>query len=223
MSYGALTIAVFVVWVTIGVSLGILMGRRGYSAFGWGVIGAVLGPIAIAVAVFADRAPEASEVIDPGLAGPGPVNVLVGVDGSAEALAAAEAAVALLGDRLGRLTLATVVPRDATSEEMQLGRDRLASVRDAMVTDGLIDALDAATVVLHGAPAKVLTAYAHTEGFDTIALGGRGRGASVALLGSTAEALLRDRRIPLIVGPALPVPAPDQGSAGAKRQEPVPS
>ena len=88
MSFEALTIAVSVIWLLIGVSLGVLMGRRGYSAFGWGVTGAILGPIGIAVAVFADRAPLAGEVIDLGRPGSGPIDVLVGADGSTEARAA---------------------------------------------------------------------------------------------------------------------------------------
>jgi hypothetical protein len=72
----------------IGITLAILMGRRGHSAFEWFLIGVILGPIALLLAWGRVRSEPASlnpEIVDavPGT-GTGPVDVLVGIDGSAE-------------------------------------------------------------------------------------------------------------------------------------------
>jgi hypothetical protein len=38
------------VWLTVAITLAVLMGRRGHSPFEWFLIGAVLGPIALPIA-----------------------------------------------------------------------------------------------------------------------------------------------------------------------------
>lgn len=74
------------VWLTIGITLAVLMGRRGHSPFEWFLIGAVLGPIALPLAwgrISSEPAAPNRETVDavPG-SGTGPVDLLVGIDGS---------------------------------------------------------------------------------------------------------------------------------------------
>src|SRR5690348_5187902 len=96
------------------------MGRRGHDSFGWLVLGTVLGPLGVILAIAA----RSDEKLDPARLRLGPraipasgtIDVLVGYDGSAESLAALQTVPALLGDRLGRLTVATVVPYDQVRE-----------------------------------------------------------------------------------------------------------
>jgi hypothetical protein len=73
------------VWLTIGITLAVLMGRRGHSPFEWFLIGAVLGPIALPLAwgrISSEPAAPNREIVDavPGF-GTGPVDVLVGIEG----------------------------------------------------------------------------------------------------------------------------------------------
>jgi hypothetical protein len=100
-------------FVCIGFVLAIVMGRRGHSPFAWGVLGLVLGPIALLLALVAARDERSpSQVVAGGIPGSGPVDVLVGIDGSPESAAAATAALDLLGGRVGRLTLLAVTDID---------------------------------------------------------------------------------------------------------------
>lgn len=105
------------IWLTIGVVLSVLMGRRGHSGFSWLVLGTLLGPLAVILAFDAWLHGEAiePEVIrreGAGMPRQGPVDVLVGYDGSPESMAALNAVPAILGERLGRLTVATVARYD---------------------------------------------------------------------------------------------------------------
>ncbi|HET9442928.1 MAG TPA: hypothetical protein VFO65_06365, partial [Acidimicrobiales bacterium] len=110
MSYQLIAGVVVVVWVLTGVVLGVVMTRRGYSGYGWGVIGTVLGPLAVVVALFARGTARADLVTSAGVPGAGPTHVLAGVDGSPASLDAALSAADLLDDRIGRFTLAIVAP-----------------------------------------------------------------------------------------------------------------
>jgi len=107
---------VLLIWLavalTIGITLAVVMGRRGHSAFEWFLIGAVLGPFALPLAwgrIGSEPAAPNREIVDaaPG-SGTGPIDVLVGIDGSAESETALRTAIEILGPRTGRLTLAGV-------------------------------------------------------------------------------------------------------------------
>lgn len=80
-------------WLTVGITLAVVMGRRGHNAFGWFLIGPIIRPIALPIAwlrVKDESRAQNREIIRavPGQ-GTGPVDVLVGVDGSAEGQAPA--------------------------------------------------------------------------------------------------------------------------------------
>ena len=63
-SFGFL-LALAGVWVTIGIVLSVVIGRRGHNSFGWLVMGVLLGPLAVVLAVDARRHDER---LDPGKA-----------------------------------------------------------------------------------------------------------------------------------------------------------
>jgi hypothetical protein len=90
------------------------MGRLGHSPFAWGLLGLVLGPIALLLALVEVRneRPWWTRLVASGDPGSGPVDVLVGIDGSPESTAATSAALELFGDRVGRLTLVAVTEVD---------------------------------------------------------------------------------------------------------------
>jgi nucleotide-binding universal stress UspA family protein len=189
------------IWVAIGVALSVVMGRRGHNGFGWLVTGTLLGPFALVLAIDARRHNERLRPVPlvgtvPATVGTGPVNVLVGSDGSPESAAAMDAAVELLGDRIGRLTVATVVPYGDVREPERLATQRLREL--AGRTSGRTPDLE----VLHGHPSAALRQCAAEGGYELIAVGTRGRGLTRALLGSAASELARDSKVPvLLVGP----------------------
>jgi nucleotide-binding universal stress UspA family protein len=191
-------ISVVAAWSAIGLVLSIVMGRRGHNGFGWLVMGALLGPLGIVMAVDAGRhdeqlRPRTLTERLPVTGGTGPIDVLVGYDGSSEADAAPQAVVDLLGDRLGRLTVATVVPYGGLGEQE---RDATEGLRQlARRNPGRVTELE----VVHGRPSVALRQCATEGGYKLIAVGTRGTGITKALLGSAASELTRESQVPVLL------------------------
>jgi nucleotide-binding universal stress UspA family protein len=191
-------VIVFVVWLAIGITLSITKGRRGHGMFQWLVIGAILGPLALPAAWSSIRGEASGRArpLETPLQGSGTVDVLVGIDGSENAMRALRTVIELVGSNLGRLTLASVVTFDEGSVQARLDEERAIGSLDAAVAS--VGRPGPGLVVLNGQPADALVHHAITEGYELLAIGRRGRGASKALLGSTAVRVA-DRRIPVLV------------------------
>jgi nucleotide-binding universal stress UspA family protein len=153
------------------------------------------GPIALVLAVYADRSPNRSEpeVLARPAQGTGPIDVLVGFDGSAESRAASESVLELFGERLGRLTVARAVPFGSPPEIQRLAREGLeeegARLRPRAV------GLD----IVEGNAHTALSDLAASAGYEVIAIGTRGAGLSKELLGSTAVRLARHSKLPVLL------------------------
>lgn len=185
-------------WVAIGAALSVLMGRRGHDPYSWFLLGMFFGPIALPLAVYSDRGPrpEPHVLVQPRTAS-GPVDVLVGFDGSPEARAAVDAAAELLGSRVGRVTLARVVPMYCGPETTHLANESLRDEARRLLP------VDVGLETVEGHPATALTEMAAAGGYELLAVGTRGAGLSTALLGSTAVELAHYSKLPvLIVGNA---------------------
>lgn len=117
-------------WLATGLTLAVVMGRRGHGAFQWFFLGAVLGPLALPLAWSAirDEGRAAARPTAEGTPSSGSVDVLVGIDGSAEAVDALRAAIRLVGANVGRLTLASVVTFDETSGQARRDEERAAAL-----------------------------------------------------------------------------------------------
>ena len=182
-------------WLAIGLVLSLVMARRGFDGFGWLVLGTLLGPLALILAVDANlHRDEAREA--PASAVPQPhegVDVLVGMDGSPEAVAALDTVRHLFGPRLGRLTLATVIPFDGGREV-----ERLAVAALERRVSGSQEPAPALEV-LHGRPSDANRRRAAEGGFDLIAVGASGSGLTKTLVGRTASELSRDSKVPVLV------------------------
>lgn len=187
-------------WLAVGVLLGLAMGHRGHSGFSWLVLGSLLGPLAVVLALDSRRHDEAlnpvaltQPVIDHRT---GCVDVLAGYDGSPESVVALGAAADLLGPRLGRLTVATVVPFDGGAEGE---RRATAALRGFAEQGGRAEALVTECTVLHGRPAEALRDLATQEGYEMIVVGTRGSGLSKRILGSAASDLARGSAVPVLL------------------------
>ena len=207
MSGTAFLFGLLAVWIVFGVVSALVMGRRGHAPFNWLILGAVLGPLVIPVALSSMHDTRGVSRIDPDRAAyRGPVDVLVGMDGSAESLSAAEVVTDLLGDRIGRLTLATVVDYDTAlggtaGTTHKSAEEELASAGAHL---GQRLGSDVDTVVLAGRPAEVLAAHATEGGFDVLAIGSRGR--------RRVETRHGKRRQPPVQGREPPGPRRDHSS-----------
>lgn len=193
--YETVVLSLGAVWLVIGLTLSLFMGRRGHLAFGWFVLGTLMGPMALILAAAVRRHPEdrpSREIRVPG-AGSGAVDVLVGTDGSPESLAAFDAAATLLGSRLGRVTFATVLPYEAGRDDE---RRAMRVLETAVERSGRAHA---GTELLHGRPSEVLVEVAARDGYELLVVGKRGAGLAKRLLGSTAAALARDAKVPVLL------------------------
>lgn len=183
-------------WLAIGLVLSIVLGRRGHDRFSWFVLGTLLGPLAVAFAAVAWRQGEELQqktiVASPVAPGEATVDVLIGFDGSPESRAAIASVVSLFGARLGRLTLATVIPFDGGRVNEQKARAGLEheAERPAWLAPGL--------EIIRGEPATALVAAASEGGFDLLAVGTTGAGRA-HLFGSAARRLAGQSKVPVLL------------------------
>jgi nucleotide-binding universal stress UspA family protein len=190
-----------------GGSAAAVLGRIGHSPFAWGVLGLVLGPIALLLALVAARnEPAPARLVASGVPGSGPVDVLVGIDGSPESGAATTAALDLLGARVGRLTLVAVTEIDdsvAGRREQRRLRDELERQAEAVriwlqerdATHTVVPEL----LVRSGQPAATLDRIAAEDGYGLLVVGARGAGLSRFMLGSVATGLAARASVPVLV------------------------
>jgi nucleotide-binding universal stress UspA family protein len=198
-------------FVCIGLVLAIVMGRLGHSPFTWGVLGLVLGPIALLVALVAARTERpSSRLVASGVPGSGPVDVLVGIDGSPESAAATIAALDLLGSRVGRLTLVAVTEIDDSvagredQERLHRELERQAETAQVWLGEHHLHLQAEQTVIPElrlrwGQPAAILDRMAAEDGYGLLVVGARGVGLSSVLLGSVATRLAARASVPVLV------------------------
>lgn len=206
MSRGVFVGVLIVAWVVAGWAVAVYVSRRGHFFPAWLVLGTVFGPLTISLwRSSCDRHGEAQpKVIGAGRSGPGPVNVLVGIDGSPESRAALVAAVELLGDRLGNVTVATVLDfdtaLDTTGKAAELDRSRAVdALHDAAALVEPSLGLVPTEVALVGRACEALRDYAVDNHVSLIVVGSRDHGLSKALLGSTAAVLTHHCPVPVMI------------------------
>jgi nucleotide-binding universal stress UspA family protein len=215
MSFTVFLFLLMAIFAFIGVVLAVVMGRLGHSTFGWGLLGMVLGPIALLLALMAVKNERPwSRLVAGGAPGSGPIDVLVGIDGSPESTAAATAALDLLGHRVGRLTLMAVATIDTSvagrreqarlHHELRWQAERVqvwlqAHLPPQIQADEASEAVSPKLVLRSGQPAAELERIAVEDGYGLLVVGARGAGFSRALLGSVATTLAAGARVPVLV------------------------
>jgi nucleotide-binding universal stress UspA family protein len=201
-----------VTFACIGLVLALVMGRLGHSPFAWGLLGLVLGPIALLLALVEVRSerPWWTRLVASGAPGSGPVDVLVGIDGSPESAAATTAALELLGDRVGRLTLVAVTEiDDSTAGHQERARLREELERQAEAvrawqaeqrrTVKAVRPVIPELQLRSGPPARTLDTIAAEDGYGLLVVGARGAGMSSVLLGSVATRLAARASVPVLI------------------------
>ncbi|WP_019901332.1 universal stress protein [Salinispora arenicola] len=198
MTRGEYVTVVLALWVGAGLATALWMGRRGHRDPLWLFFAVVFGPVlAVMAPERIERSPRLVSAEPPQESADG-VTVLVGVDGSPESDAALRAVLDLLPGRLGRLIAAEVVDYDAADSDDWRGRQAAARAHftDTHIVCG---PRNVECEVLAGPPAQALLRCAREQDVDLIAVGRRGRGLSVRLLGSVADELTRTAPVPVLV------------------------
>ena len=218
-------VAVAVAWLVVGAAVGVVEARHGHWRHSW-VVSAILGPFALALALERRRlTPPSPAVLTAGRARRGPVDLLLGFDGSATSMEAAALAIGLFGPRVRRVTLATVLDVDTAAPhtdsalyaepwpEEQAARHDLDTAVSAL-EESL--GIKPGSVILAGAPADALERYAIDGGYEVLVVGCRGTGLSKLLLGSCASTLAGKARVPVMLIPAASVTSLPSGAAPSK-------
>jgi nucleotide-binding universal stress UspA family protein len=212
VSFTVFLLLLMVTFLCIGFVLAIVMGRLGHSAFAWGLLGLVLGPIALLLALWSVRngRPSWSRLVAGGYPGSGPIDVLIGIDGSRASAAAATAALDLLGDRVGRLALAAVTAIDDSvagreqqarlQAELERQAQALQIAQRGRAQSGRAEqTVTPALVIRSGQPAAVLDQMVVEDGYGLVVVGARGAGLTTVLLGSVATRLAARASVPVLV------------------------
>jgi len=205
-------------WAVIGILLAVVMRRKGYDFFQWLVVGVVLGPLAVPIAIersfFHGRPLRQSEHTPTGDAVG--FDVLAGLDGSSDAVNALESAMGLFGGLVTSLTIATVLNYDSQSSQVGLAAQSEAQLALDSVAENLTVS-PVTTTLLYGRPDQALAEFARTTGIELIVVGARGRDASHAMFGSITARLADRCQIPLFVGPKICFPEAQDLSGAVER------
>lgn len=206
-------LVVGILWVTVGLVVAFIMRRRGYNLYLWFVLGTVLGPFIVPYAIERSRFHAVERDSDPvPTSYRSGFDVLAGLDGSDESIAALHAALALFGDSVSSLTIATVLDYDS---QFSLGGGETGQAQTMLEEAASSTGFDLVQrEILFGRADRALVEYAKTHGIELIVVGSRGHGATEALFGSTTSRLIGTSEFPVFVGPS-PVAAPASHSAGS--------
>lgn len=207
-------IVVAAIWLLTGLLLGFMMRSRGHEFFVWLVLGSIMGPLAIPLA-FANirREPKITAENLTRSVTAGDHDVMVALDGSDESLEALQRALPVVVSSATSVTLVTVL--DFESFDSPLAVERRDEAQEMLEqAKASVPVEDVTTEILFGNASRVLVDYAKETGKDVIVLGAVGHGASKAVFGSVATAVVKQSPIPVVVGPRpmpqrLPYMSPD--------------
>lgn len=179
--------------------------RWGRDPFGWLLLSAAMGPIAL-VALVGTRHRDLEVGRRPAAPGlpkrHGTSRIVVGSDGSAVGPRIAEHIVRDFGD-LAEVVLVCVLPPEAEPRGNEQGRKEL-DARAAHMTGSVLAVLETAgvparTAVAFGRPGEEIVRIADQEQADLLIVGRRGAGLSRALLGSVSEHVVKHATRPVLV------------------------
>lgn len=200
-----LVVLLAVTWLAGGLVAAVAMRRSGGDFGLWLAVGILLGPFAGWLALDRLRHLPRRLPVTKAEIHPGPLDILIGIDGSASSVAAARACLAMLGDNLSSLTLVMVLDHESSGafsgiEVQSEAYARLAEVAEEIGCDP--DELK----VLFGKPATEMTVFAREAEIELIVVGARGHGLTEAMFGSVTGELIRTSNVPVLVGPAVSEP-----------------
>jgi nucleotide-binding universal stress UspA family protein len=195
----AVVIAIWLGIVVVSMAIVVYFSRRwGHDPFGWSLLAAVMGPIAV-IGMIGARQSERSRAT---IGGASTADVVMAVDGSAASVEMARE-VAAWPSRPTDVVLLAVLPHEArpavtpTSKEEHdrrvaaMTKEPFAILREANVP--------ARVEVRYGAPGEVIVQYAAECGQALVLVGRRGAGLTTALLGSVSDYVVKNSKRPVML------------------------
>ena len=193
-------VSVVIIWVALGLTAALFLGRHGHRNPLWYLVAIALGPLFLPIALELSMKPGAvlSRTETRGDKGPCRT-VLVSLDGSSESDAALTDATQVLDPAGVRFTLLTILDPDLGDDDLEAKRtaELFLESRARRLPEGCQPPVHEVAI---GDPAKLILERALAEQADLLVLGRRGRGLSERFLGSVADRVVRDSSCPVLVG-----------------------
>lgn len=175
------------------------MRRRGHDFHEWLVLGVVLGPLVVPLAVERARFHSTGHLLEGGEPHGGRFDLLAGLDGSTEAVDALQTALRLFGGCVSTVTIVKVLDYDSLGSHS--GAERRAEAEEMLAAAaGRLPVDQVETKILFGRPDRAIAEYARGAGIELVVVGARGQGASEALFGSVTSRLVGGCGTPVFVG-----------------------
>ncbi len=199
---------VIAVWLVIVLATMLIVSymalRWGRDPFGWLLLSAAMGPIAI-VGLIGTRQSDVKRRPAPARPAPrsaGRRRILIACDGSSAGPAMVRHVTSTQRDGIEAIVF-TVLPHEAqpgAGAQSQADYHERVETATGQVLALLREAgIEARTAVAFGAPGEEIVRVADTEQADLVIVGRRGAGLSRALLGSTSDYVLRHATRPATV------------------------
>lgn len=202
--------AVALIWAGIVIAsmiaVAYLANRWGRDPFGWVLLSAVMGPIAVVGLIGTRQSdverPEPFEAVPDGPPALGP-HIVAACDGSPAGARIARYVAAMHRDSMD-VVLLTVLPHEARPGQAWAGapgeHERRVNDATAEPLRILRDAgISARVLVGYGSAAEEILRCAEQEHAETIVVGRRGAGLTKALLGSVSEHVVGQAKQPVVV------------------------
>ena len=190
-----------ILWLALVIASAVLASyfahRWGRDPFGWILLCAAMGPIALVALLGTRQSDRARPARHPEIgAQPGNGPIVVACDGSKVSARLGEQAAAY---RTGRdVILLTVLPYEAErQDESAEVRDRAGDMTHAVSTLLGERGIPSQIVVRYGPPGEVVVAFANEVGASLIIIGRRGSGLTRSLLGSVSRHVVEHAQVPV--------------------------
>lgn len=192
-------LVLLLIWIALGLLAAAYLRRGGRHSPGWFVIGAVLGPMLLPVAVELGQR-EDRTLVSPRSSGPDSrINALAAIDGSVESEQALADAAELLSGKDVHFVLLAVLDPDIADHDASAARASEADLREHAASLRLGD-VPPSFEVAAGEPARVILERASADDVDVLVLGRRGKGFTQRILGSVADQVVRRSPRPVLLG-----------------------
>ncbi|MFI6784611.1 universal stress protein [Micromonospora sp. NPDC050276] len=192
-----------VLWLTVGLlTAAWFVMRAGHRHRLWYVVGGLLGPLFVPIAVERGRAD--ATVVDvahrPAVEQGTGLRVAVGVDGSPDSDRALRAIARALSRTASELVLVTVTSPDLVGEDVGVAQRAARRMLEERAEALPEDLPPPTSEILSGHPVDALLAAAESHDVDLLVVGRHGHGMRERLLGSVAEELSRRSSRALLLG-----------------------
>ncbi len=196
-------VTALVVWAASGVVTAAILARHGHNFWFFAAMGLGFGPFVVLVWLEGARGQRSKSVVvrsSDATNERGWIDVLVGLDGSADSVESVGQVLKTLRQAVRRIRLVSALDHEiSNSPDSFLSDDRRVEYLNAAAQS--LGVVDAEIALISGQPDKALLDHAAKNKFDLLVVAHRGHPVISGIQGSTVARLARSAEIPVLIGP----------------------